>query len=114
MSIRSLLPALAASLLWAAFPAQAQQAPQNFPDGPGKETVLAVCGGCHEVNRVRAGYTADGWRTVVRMMQNVGAPVPADQWETVTAYLIKSFPEKARPAATEIKGPVEAVIKEWP
>jgi virginiamycin B lyase len=102
------------SLVFSALLCTAAHAQQGFPDGPGKETVLAVCGGCHEVNRLRAGYTPDGWRTVVRMMQNVGAPVPADQWETVTAYLIKSFPEKARPAASEIKGPVEAVIKEWP
>jgi virginiamycin B lyase len=31
-----------------------------FPGGPGKDTVVAVCGGCHDVNRVRAGYTSAG------------------------------------------------------
>jgi hypothetical protein len=28
----------------------------NFPDGPGKDTVVDVCGGCRDVNLVRAGY----------------------------------------------------------
>ena len=72
---------------------------QEFPDGPGKQVVTAVCGGCHDINRIRIGYTPEGWRTVVRMMQNVETPVPADQWGSVTEYLIKSFPERPRPAA---------------
>src|SRR5215470_10680589 len=89
-------------------------AAQDFPDGPGKQVVTAVCGGCHDINRLRIGYTPEGWRTVVRMMQNVDTPVPADQWDTVTDYLIKSFPERQRPAAVVVPGPVEATIKEWP
>ena len=48
---------------------------QEFPDGPGKQVVTAVCGGCHDINRIRIGYTPEGWRTVVRMMQNVETPV---------------------------------------
>jgi hypothetical protein len=48
------------------------------------------------------------------MMQNVETPVPADQWGSVTEYLIKSFPERPRPAAVVLSGPVEAVLKEWP
>ncbi len=63
---------------------------------------------------LRAGYTPEGWRTVVRMMQNFEAPVPKDEWPVVTDYLIKSFPERPRPAAVLIAGPVEASIKEWP
>ena len=35
---------------------------QDFPDGPGKQVVTAVCGGCHDINRLR------------RMMQNVDTP----------------------------------------
>ena len=87
---------------------------QNLPDGAGKDTVAAVCGGCHDVNRIRAGYTPEGWRMVVRMMQNMDAPVPKDQWETVTDYLIKNFPEKPRPAAVVIPGPAQIAIKMWP
>ncbi len=110
VSHRCFLPIVAGFLLANAFPALGQ----DFPDGAGKQVVTAVCGGCHDINRIKIGYTPEGWRTVVRMMQNVATPVPADQWDSVTEYLIKSFPERARPAAVVLPGPVEAVIKEWP
>ncbi len=87
---------------------------QDLPEGAGKETVARLCGACHDVNRVRGGYTAEGWRTVVRMMQNAEVPVPADQWATVTDYLTKNFPERPRPPANIIAGPVEVSIKLWP
>ena len=77
---KSLLSVIVAALSCAVIPAHAQ----DLPEGPGKETVAAVCGGCHGINVIRGGHTPEGWRTVVRMMQNVGAPVPPDQWETVT------------------------------
>jgi len=86
----------------------------NLPDGPGKEIVANTCGACHPINRLGIGYTPDGWHTVVRMMQNFEVPVPPDQWPAVTDYLIKSFPERPRPAAALIPGPVEVSIKEWP
>src|SRR5262249_31496449 len=79
---RPLLATLACPLFM--LPVQAQ----DFPDGPGKQIVTAVCGGCHDINRIKVGYTPEGWRTVIRMMQNVQTPVPADQWATVTEYLI--------------------------
>jgi virginiamycin B lyase len=108
--IKPVLAALTCALFATAFPVEAQ----DFPEGPGKQIVTAVCGGCHDINRLRVGYTPEGWRTVVRMMQNVETPVPADQWAMVTDYLTKNFPERARPAAVVVPGPVEAVIKEWP
>jgi len=103
------------ALMWlaAAVPARSQSAP-SFPNGPGQDTFLAHCGGCHNINRVRAGYTPEGWRTVMRMMLNFDVPVPKDQIETLTNYLIKSFPERTRPAAKLIGGPVQVTIKQWP
>ena len=88
-------------------------AAQEFPDGPGKEVVVRTCGGCHDINRLKIGYTPDGWRTVVRMMQNMQTPVTAEQWPVVTDYLIKNLPERARPAAVLVPGPVQAEIKLW-
>jgi virginiamycin B lyase len=110
---KSLVPA-AAALLLTALPVHAQQAAQDFPDGPGKPTFTALCGGCHDINRVRAGYTPEGWRTVVRMMLNFEVPIPNDQVDTLTDYLIKNFPERPRPAAVLVEGPVEVNIKQWP
>jgi virginiamycin B lyase len=104
-----LLPAVAAVFLGSSLPAWGQ----DFPEGAGKAVVTRVCGACHNINRLRVGYTPEGWRTVVRMMQNVEAPVPADQWDVVTDYLIKSFPERQRPAAVLLPGPVQATIREW-
>jgi virginiamycin B lyase len=108
-AIRCALAALTSVSLGTALTAQAQ----DLPEGPGKAIVAAACGGCHDINRIRAGYTPDGWRSVIRMMQNVDAPVPKDQWDTVTDYLIKNFPEKPRPAAAVIDGPQQIRLRVW-
>ncbi|MGZ5835942.1 MAG: virginiamycin B lyase family protein [Xanthobacteraceae bacterium] len=107
------LPISVAVLLSSALAAHAQQ-PPPFPDGPGKELVVSTCGGCHDINRLRVGYTPEGWRTVERMMQSMDVAIPKKEWETVTEYLIKNFPERPRPAAVIIDGPVKAEIKLWP
>jgi virginiamycin B lyase len=111
MSTKPLLPLVTAVLLLSAPTAHAQQA--DFPDGPGKETFVAVCGGCHDINRARAGYTPQGWNTLVAMMQNMGTPLEPEQWPTLAAYLMKSFPERPRPPAAAIDGPVKVSIKMW-
>ena len=74
---------------------------QELPDGPGKELAAANCNSCHTLlSRVGAGYTPEGWRTVLRMMANQGATVPADQVEPLREYRTKSFPEKGKPITT--------------
>jgi virginiamycin B lyase len=114
MSRTPLLALIATALLCAAPPAGAQQSQPDFPDGPGKQTFVNLCGACHDINRVRAGYTPEGWHTVMRMMLNFDVPVPKDEVDTLTQYLIKNFPERPRPAAVVIPGPVEAKIELWP
>ena len=84
---------LALALITITFPAFAQ----TWPDGPGQEQVVATCGGCHDLNRLRIGYTPEGWLTVTRMMQNFDTPIAAEDWPAVTAYLMKHFPERDRP-----------------
>ena len=106
--------ALFAAMLPAIAQAPAQVPGSDFPEGPGKAQVVRACGGCHDINRLRIGYTPEGWHTVVRMMQNMGTPLPADDWLVVTDYLVKAFPERARPAAKLIPGPVQIEIKLWP
>jgi len=111
---RRAAPALLAATLASATPATAQQAGESFPDGPGKSAVLGICGGCHDLNRLTVGYTPEGWHTVIRMMQNFGAPIPPNQVATITDYVTKSFPEKPRPAAVLLAGSIDVTIKEWP
>ena len=99
---------LTAALLCAAYPAQRPA----IADGPGKELAQANCNICHTLlSRVGAGYTPEGWNTVLRMMINQGAPLPADQIEPLKAYLIKSFPEKGKPAGAVIPGPAESLVQ---
>src|SRR6267154_767536 len=101
---------LTAALLYSGLPAWSQE----LPDGPGKELAVANCNGCHTLlSRVGAGYTPEGWRTVLQMMLNQGAPLPADQVEPLREYLTKSFPEKGKPAGVVIEGPAEVSFKEW-
>ena len=93
--------------------AHAQYTAKDWPDGPSKQRFTDTCGGCHDINRVRVGYTPEGWLTVVRMMQNFNAPVPAEEWGAMTDYLTKNFPERKRPEAVIIDGPAKAEIKMW-
>ena len=95
---------MTAALACAASPAWGQE----LPEGKGKEMVAAQCNSCHPFYaRLGAGYTAEGWRTVMRMMLNHGVAVPADQVATITEYLIKNFPEKTKPAGVVIPGPAK-------
>jgi virginiamycin B lyase len=114
MNNRSLLRTLVAGLLLPALPALAQQPKQDFPDNPGKELFLKYCGGCHAIQRARAGYTEQGWRTVLQMKVNFSAPIAKEEYAPLLQYLVKSFPERKRPAARIIKGPVQATIKQFP
>ena len=102
---------LAAVIALAVQPATAQEDEPTLPDGPGKRLFVANCGACHGLNRARAGYTAAGWHTVVRMMQNFGVALSRHEWSTLTDYLIASFPEPSRPPAVVIGGSIEATIK---
>jgi virginiamycin B lyase len=109
MSTKACL-ALTAALLWGGPPAWSQE----LPDGPGKELAEANCNICHTLlSRVGSGYTPQGWTTVLQMMHNQGAPLPADQVESLKAYLIKSFPEKGKPAGMVIPGPAKISFKWW-
>src|SRR3989475_4976256 len=110
MSVLALLSLAVTVLLCGALPARGQE----LPDGKGKEMVAASCNRCHPFYaRLGAGYTAEGWRTVMRMMANHGVVVPADQVATITEYLTKNFPEKAKPAGAVIPGAAKGSIKAW-
>jgi virginiamycin B lyase len=102
MSAKSLLPLIASALVASLLTATAQQPGQDFPEGEGRSIVISQCGRCHELDRVTGGYTPEGWRTVVRTMQNFGMELPQEQVRVATEYLILNFPAKVRPAATSI------------
>ena len=86
---------------------------QELPAGKGKDMVAAQCTTCHQF-RAGSGYTAEGWQTVMRMMVNHGAPIPKDQLAPITEYLVKNFPEKAKPAGAVVHGPLKVSMEIWP
>jgi virginiamycin B lyase len=94
-------------------PVLAQQPGANFPEGPGKDTVVAVCNGCHDIDRARAGYNPAGWIMIQHMMENMGAPIGPEEWPIVVTYLMNNFPERPRPPAANLSGPAKASIKMW-
>jgi len=104
---------LALALIASTASAQAQYTAKEWPEGPMKQRFTEACGGCHDINRVRVGYTPKGWLTVVRMMQNFDTPVAPEEWPAMTEYLMKNFPERARPSAVILSGPVKARIDLW-
>jgi virginiamycin B lyase len=109
MSTRSSV-VLTAALLCYGLPALGQE----LPDGQGKELAQANCNICHSLlSRAASGYTPEGWRTVLHMMLNQGAPLPREQVEPLWAYLIKAFPEKAKPEGVVIPGPAKVSFREW-
>src|SRR2546426_11726888 len=110
MSKKSLPSLMVAALLCGVLPAWGQE----LPEGKGKEMVAALCNSCHPFYaRLGGGYTAEGWRTVMRMMANHGVNVPADQVATITEYLTKNFPEKGKPTGVVIPGPPKGSIQAW-
>src|ERR1700760_3573292 len=102
--------AILLSLSWTcAAPAQ-----PRLPDGPGKAIIEQSCLGCHEPNRIlNSGYSRTDWQNVLHMMQNVGAPLPADQVAPLTDYLAQNFPEKPKPAPSLLAGSTQVEFKEW-
>jgi virginiamycin B lyase len=106
-----ILAALAAAALSAAPAAFAER---QLPEGEGKPVLQQACFGCHEPSRIFAsGYSRQDWQNVVRMMLNVGAPVPSDKVAVLTDYLAKNFPEKPKPAPSLIGGASQIDIREW-
>lgn len=99
---------LGASLfLFSAF-LKAQEAPN------GKEIVAATCNVCHQLSqRVGGGYSADNWSKVLRMMQNQGLNLTPEQLAAAREYLIATYPEKTKPDAKLVDGPIKVNMQVW-
>lgn len=110
-SSRTLLSRCAVAALLAG---GASAALAELPPGAGREIVQAKCNACHVFEqRVGSGYDAQGWNTVLRMMTNHGVPLTPQELATVTPYLAQNYPEKARPAANIVPGPVQVSMQSF-
>ena len=73
-------------------PAPAQSQQDVLPDGPGRETTLKVCSGCHNVRIVASlRLTRDGWADVVKDMVKEGAKGTDQELAQVLDYLSANF-----------------------
>ena len=80
--------------LLACVPPAAAQDP--FPEGPGKDVTLRMCGTCHPAERSAAvRLTRDGWRDVMARMVTLGAQGSDAERTAVLEYLAASFKGEA-------------------
>lgn len=90
----TLKPVLAVLLCLLAAPgAQAQRAkPAGFPDGPGKEVLVAKCFQCHSP-RMWQDHREDrrGWESVLYRMVGRGALWTEDEVKTMAEYLATAY-----------------------
>ncbi len=79
----------------------------------GKALAEATCNSCHPLARAAAGYTPQGWDTVLRMMQNQGVQISAADFSVLRDYLAETYPERPKPKGVVIAGPVKVSFKQW-
>jgi competence protein ComEA len=77
------------ALLMSASTASAQD---PFPDGPGKDVTVRICGTCHPSARGAAvRLTREGWQDVIAKMVSLGAKGSDDELAAVLDYLSTNF-----------------------
>jgi competence protein ComEA len=78
-----------------AAPPAHEQYPE-LPAGPGKDTLVRVCGKCHSPDNVIAnGQDRTGWENTITKMAGFGAVASDDEFSEILEYLVKNFPEQA-------------------
>lgn len=66
-----------------------------LPDGPGRETTIRVCSGCHAVELVtEKRLTHAEWFTLVQFMGDRGAMGTPAEMAEITDYLATAFPKE--------------------
>ena len=86
-----LLPIISGALaatLW--FPGASRAQTTPLPEGPGKDTLVASCGACHDVDTVVAKRrTSDDWRLMIEGMISRGAVATDDEVVILHKYLTR-------------------------
>ncbi|MGC2401702.1 MAG: helix-hairpin-helix domain-containing protein [Acidobacteriaceae bacterium] len=75
---------------------QPSQSHTELPAGPGKDTLVRVCSGCHSPDNVLAnGQDRAGWEATIQKMAGFGAQGTDDEFTEILEYLVKNFPANA-------------------
>ena len=65
---------------------------ENFPEGPGKATLIKICTQCHDIESLpRVRYARAEWANLVYSMKDMGADGTKAEFESIIDYLAKSF-----------------------
>jgi competence protein ComEA len=76
----------------------AAAAQAQFPDGPGKEETVKLCGQCHELERTTSQrQDRAGWQETVNKMASLGMAGKDSDMAAVVEYLTTHFPADAVP-----------------
>jgi hypothetical protein len=66
-----------------------------LPPGPGRDTTIRVCSGCHSPALAASEQlSAQGWHDLVQRMASRGAVGTAAEFNQITLYLSNSFPKE--------------------
>jgi hypothetical protein len=84
-----------------------------FPEGAGREAVLAVCSQCHPLTRItESELGASAWELLLYDMIARGAPIHAEDLGQVHRYLIEHFATDARSTGSQPPTMSETIAKE--
>ena len=69
-------------------------AQKDFPDGPAKEYIEKICLQCHPPSQLLSQHKSENdWRATIQRMSTKGIAAPSEQYDAITAYMIKNFPK---------------------
>jgi competence protein ComEA len=64
----------------------------KFPEGPGKDALLKICGQCHAVDvLIGVGKSKEGWSATVDDMVAKGASGSDEELQQIVDYLARNF-----------------------
>jgi competence protein ComEA len=70
----------------------------QWPDSPGKEITLQLCGNCHDASIIQAHrQSRDEWIATIQKMMASGAEGTEEQFTAVLAYVSKNFGPASAP-----------------
>ena len=71
---------------------------QQLADGPGREEMMRLCKGCHEVARsVSVRQDRAGWQTTMNKMVGFGMKATDEEVTVILDYLFKNYPAEDVP-----------------
>jgi competence protein ComEA len=92
------------------------EAQEKLPKGPGRETLLRVCGACHSAENVAGmAKTREDWGALVGEMAADGAQGTDDEFNEIVDYLAAHFPKTInvnKATATDLANGMELTAKE--